>query len=261
MEKFSELLEAIIKRLQKKLKKPLRTLRTALYKALIEFYTPYTGTERQTVTVEILSKGIKEVLKKFFNKETVSPIIEKLIPYFSEITEASKLYSEGVITNTIATASRAATIQRTTELLTKSIANDMQAVFRRVSTVAATTDVNLATLTRELQARSGRVQQYAIQIARDAVYSHQREVQAQIAKEYGYNGYRYTGSLLNDSRPACKYIVRVLDRKVLEKDLPKLVETLKKSYPQGLYKNLTVEKFKTTCGGYNCRHILIATNY
>lgn len=232
------------------------TIKRQLIKALIEFYAPYFGREKTKKTADEINRLLRAFLLKFFNRKQIAPIIDKLIPIFNDILE----FTAPNETAGVLSSARAKVVRRTTDLLTKGIAKDMVGIFRKITQVATTTDISLKQATELIRQRGGRFAQYATQIARDAVFSTQRTVQVEIAKKYKYNAYRFTGSLIGDSRPACKYIVNKLNRIIKIEDLPQIVATIKRQYPQGLYKNFGVDTFLATCCGYNCRHILTPIN-
>lgn len=90
---------------------------------------------------------------------------------------------------------------------------------------------------------------YATQIARDASYSFDRNVNTIIADRYGLDAFTYAGGIIEDSRPLCKNLV-LLNRPILFDELPPLL----RQYPQGLYPDTTKDNFIQKCGGYSCRH-------
>lgn len=94
------------------------------------------------------------------------------------------------------------------------------------------------------------LQRYATQIARDTAYSVQRTTNNIFRQKYGLTKFIYAGGLVKDSRPLCKYLVRI-DRPIDINEMPPLIASM----PQGLYPNTTRENFVIVCGGFNCTHV------
>ena len=94
------------------------------------------------------------------------------------------------------------------------------------------------------------LQRYATQMARDSAYSVQRTTNNIFRERYNLTKFVYTGSLVKDSRPLCRYLVH-LNRPIDINEMPKLIQ----EFPEGLYPNTTRENFPIVCGGYNCNHI------
>jgi hypothetical protein len=102
--------------------------------------------------------------------------------------------------------------------------------------------------------RLGSVRRYVSQIARDSLSQYDGLVNAQIAREYELDAYRYVGSLIQDSRPQC---VRWVGKAVLKvEELPAELAWADKN-GRGLIPGTTPENFPIYRGGYNCRHMAI----
>lgn len=98
------------------------------------------------------------------------------------------------------------------------------------------------------------VAQWSKVIARNTLGMYDGMIQQQLAGQYEYDGYFYTGSLIETSRIQCVHWVN--DRKgfvtfeELKEDIPKYKD--QSGYGSGM--ELTMESFPVVRGGHNCRH-------
>lgn len=93
------------------------------------------------------------------------------------------------------------------------------------------------------------LQSYTTQIARDASFQHNGQINQIISDEFELNAWEYSGGIIASSRPLCVHLVK-MDRPVLKTELPALL----KRYPDGLIKGTNAENFGIYRGGYACRH-------
>lgn len=136
--------------------------------------------------------------------------------------------------------------------------------FKAALSTAVETGASVSTMERFLQAwykkekQSGilsgvnsipNFSQYAGQLARDAVFKTNNAVNDSVRAVFGAEKFRYVGSLVRDSRPFCRHLIK-LDRLIAYEEVPKIAS----QYPQGLMKPFTIDTFSHNCGGYNCRH-------
>ena len=94
------------------------------------------------------------------------------------------------------------------------------------------------------------LRRYAGQIAHDSVMQFHGQFTVAKAKASGLNHYRYTGTLVRDSRPFC---VNMLNRTLTEDEIRDIWKT------QGWQGKSTGDPFIVR-GGYRCRHTWIPTN-
>lgn len=91
------------------------------------------------------------------------------------------------------------------------------------------------------------------QVARDTINEYTGTVNAQIKVQYGLNGIRYVGGLIDDSRPQCvRWVTEfggILRDDQLEAEI-KWAET----NGSGMKPDTTPENFPQKRGGYNCIH-------
>lgn len=110
------------------------------------------------------------------------------------------------------------------------------------------------------------LQRYATQLARDSAYAVQRTQNNIIKDRYGLNRLAYVGSVVEDSRPSCEYVVS-LKRPVTYQEIEGLLkgdippEAMKfapkptaKSFLQGVIPGTDINNFTQRCFGYSCRH-------
>lgn len=93
------------------------------------------------------------------------------------------------------------------------------------------------------------LQKYATQLARDAAYSFDRNINSVIKDKYELNGFIYAGSIIKDTRPLCAQLI-MMNRPILYNEIAPLLVL----YPQGLIAGTNTNNFTQFCGGYNCRH-------
>ena len=94
------------------------------------------------------------------------------------------------------------------------------------------------------------LRRYASQIAHDSVMQFHGQFTVSKAKEAGLNHYRYTGTLVRDSRPFC---VNMLNKTLTEKEIRDIWKN------QGWAGKSTGDPFIVR-GGYRCRHTWIPTD-
>lgn len=98
------------------------------------------------------------------------------------------------------------------------------------------------------------VAQWSKVIARNTLGMYDGMIQQQLSTQYEYDGYFYTGSIIETSRIQCVHWVN--DRKgfitfeELREDIPKYKN--QSGYGSGM--ELTMESFSVVRGGHNCRH-------
>jgi len=97
---------------------------------------------------------------------------------------------------------------------------------------------------------------YTTQIVNDAILGYDGAIMQRFADEYGVNEWRYSGSLINDSRPFCVHCVKTLGGKIPDKDLDKLLTEFlsSKTKRQGMRPGTNRNNFASYRGGYRCRH-------
>ena len=94
------------------------------------------------------------------------------------------------------------------------------------------------------------LRRYASQIAHDSVMQFHGQFTVAKAKESGLNHYRYTGTLVRDSRPFCQ---NMLNKTLTEEEIRQIWNT------QGWQGKSTGDPFIVR-GGYRCRHTWIPTD-
>ena len=94
------------------------------------------------------------------------------------------------------------------------------------------------------------LRRYASQIAHDSVMQFHGQFTVSKAKEAGLNHYRYTGTLVRDSRPFC---VNMLNKTLTEKEIRDIWNS------RGWAGKSTGDPFILR-GGYRCRHTWIPTD-
>ena len=113
---------------------------------------------------------------------------------------------------------------------------------------------SLLTLIESNPDRLGIFKRYVTQISRDAIMQYEGQINARIADYYGYNAYRYVGSIIRDSRPQC---IRWLGKGILMKS--ELEGEIAWAYNSGagMIPGTGVDNFSVYRGGYNCRHTAV----
>lgn len=102
-----------------------------------------------------------------------------------------------------------------------------------------------------------RLQTYATQLSRDALFSYQGSAQELIRDKYNLTSFIYTGGLVSDSRTFCKNLVG-LRRKITLEEIPDQIEKAAKqdghTWPDGMIPETNKKNFLIRRGGYSCRH-------
>ncbi len=93
---------------------------------------------------------------------------------------------------------------------------------------------------------------YATQLSRDSVYTYQGQVNQAIAEEYKMDCVRYIGSVISDTRPLCRYLIKEKKRLFKTSELPAILRQF--SGTSGLKDNTTASNFFALRGGWGCRH-------
>lgn len=99
--------------------------------------------------------------------------------------------------------------------------------------------------------RAGILKKHYIQISRDAVGQYVGRANNAIQTKYKLDGYRYVGSLIEDSRPQC---IRWHDKREIA--VTELEAEIKwaENNGSGLIPGTTPSNWPELRGGYNCRH-------
>ena len=106
----------------------------------------------------------------------------------------------------------------------------------------------------------GRLTAYSGQIATDGINQYARAYNLQVTEDLGFDWYEYVGSTKDTTRPFC--IEAVKQRWFHKSELGKASQGILrvgKVSTEGFYPDMTIDKFKLTCGGYRCGHQLRGT--
>lgn len=129
--------------------------------------------------------------------------------------------------------------------------------------ISETTD-QLRNLIKGTDTRDGLLTRYARQITNDALRAYDGRRNIEVQKKYKLDGFRYVGSLIDDSRDNCGELVNgsgrfkdiALGRGMYRvEDIPRIVELAKGR--KGWNDSTTASTFALFRGGYNCRHEII----
>jgi hypothetical protein len=93
------------------------------------------------------------------------------------------------------------------------------------------------------------LEQYATQITRDSLFQYHGTINDLIRKEYGLDSFIYTGDIIKDSRPLCRYLVQ-RGGEVPFAEIPALIS----QFPEGTVPGTNSQNFLVFRGGYSCRH-------
>ncbi len=91
-------------------------------------------------------------------------------------------------------------------------------------------------------------------VARDTIADYNGMIQDQLTAQYDYDGYFYTGTIIETSRPQCRRWVEDLGGFITMEELRKEVERFADAQGYDKNKKLSVNDFGRVRGGYNCRH-------
>jgi len=104
----------------------------------------------------------------------------------------------------------------------------------------------------------GKFGQIATLVARDSIYQYNGMLNEEASRQFGYNAYRYIGSLVDESRPQCE---RWIDKEYIL--FNELEDEIAWAFDNGSGMNPATapDNFAIYRGGYNCRHIAVPTFY
>jgi len=101
---------------------------------------------------------------------------------------------------------------------------------------------------------AGQFSRIATLTSRDGYYQFQGKIDQNLATQFGYNAYRYIGSLVDESRPQC---VRWADKgHILFSELEEEIRWAENN-GSGMIEGTTPDNFAELRGGYNCRHFAV----
>lgn len=94
--------------------------------------------------------------------------------------------------------------------------------------------------------------------ARDSLYQYNGVLNEEASRQFGYNAFRYIGSVVDETRPQCE---RWTDKEYLL--FSELEDEIAWAFENGTGMNpaTTTDNFAIYRGGYNCRHIAVPTFY
>jgi len=235
----------------------LRAYNTAQAKAMSESLRDI----QIVITEAVKGSNYPETLKGLFRKA------DELESYASKA-----LIEYGKYPAKLAKALDAIGIGAERELFVQGLTNDLNAAFssevmqpirtaiayniRAGATTSQTTAFLDGLLLKKPGQEYAKMARYTTQIVNDAVLGYDGAIMQRFADEYGVNEWRYTGTLINDSRPFCVHCVRDLGGKIPDKDLDKLLKKYlsSKTLSQGMRPGTNRNNFATYRGGYRCRH-------
>jgi len=102
-----------------------------------------------------------------------------------------------------------------------------------------------------LKASTDSFGRYTGQVVRDSMFGYDGQINGAFAAEIGADAYKYSGSIIQDSRPQCRKWVKM--KTLPFSELAKEIAWANKN-GNGMRPNTTKENFAVLRGGYNCRH-------
>ncbi len=142
--------------------------------------------------------------------------------------------------------------------------NPIQSMMYRAITFGATyqeTEAALLDIILGNSAKLGYMERYATQLTRDALNQYSGTINQKAVKEFEMDGFRYIGSLIEDSRQTCVDLVngsgKLRDLSLggnsyRVEDIPKIISLCENN--PGWIVGTNESNFFTNRGGYNCRH-------
>lgn len=186
--------------------------------------------------------------------------------YFSTLVEKYK-------TPKVLEAIKVETIDATVTAMTESgIDTNVGEGIRSILRTAITSGGSYASLTENLRdyikgtpETDGILQRYLKTIATDSINTYSATYNDTVSMDLGLNWFRFTGSLLETSRPCCvemekyeyfhrKQIPDILNGKIYTDTVPLYSKT---KLPEGFKANTTVANYPQLRNGWNCGHQII----
>ncbi len=93
---------------------------------------------------------------------------------------------------------------------------------------------------------------YATQLSRDSLYTYNGQVNQAAADEYELDCVRYIGSVKEDTRPLCNYLVKEKKRYFKRDELPAILGRF--AGTSGVKPETNEDNFYAVRGGWNCGH-------
>lgn len=239
--------------------------------------TPATLTAYNNAQARAMAESLRQIEQVITEAVKGSNYPETLKGLFRKSSELESYASQALIKNgkwpaKLAKALDAVGIGAERELFVQGLTNDLNSAFSSEAMqpirtaiaynirAGATTSQTTAFLDGLLLKKPGqeyaKMARYTTQIVNDAVLGYDGAIMQRFADEYGVNEWRYTGTLINDSRPFCVHCVSALGGKIPDKDLDKLLKKYlsSKSLSQGMRPGTNRKNFASYRGGYRCRH-------
>lgn len=186
--------------------------------------------------------------------------------YFSELVKKYK-------TPKVLEAIKVETIDATVTAMTDTgIDSNIGEGIRSILRTAITSGGSYSSLTEDLRTYikgndkiEGAMQRYLKTIATDSINTYSATYNDNVSMDLGLNWFRFTGSLLETSRPCCiemekyeyfhrKQIPDILKGKIYNDTVPLYAKT---DLPEGFKANTTVANYPQLRNGWNCGHQII----
>lgn len=229
----------------------------------------YVVTQNYSRRIAILEKKIKGILGDIY-----APSITEYLSSFTTVEETNialqKDYNQLEIDTKLLTPAKTAIYTQAEYYLKAGLADAYiqpakYLLMQQISTGISIKDSqrilkkwNDGDLTGKLT--SGRqtpnLQKYATQVSRNVLYQYHGTINELIANEYDLKGGIYTGDIIEDSRPGCKYLVG-LKRIIHIDEIPGVI----KRFPEGVIAGTTKENFPVYRMGHSCRHSWFAVRW
>jgi len=105
---------------------------------------------------------------------------------------------------------------------------------------------------------AGAFSRVATLTVRDSVYQYNGVLNEEASRQFGYNAFRYVGSIVDETRAQCERWAEM--EYLLYSELESEVEWAFEN-GKGMNPMTTADNFSIYRGGYNCRHIAVPTFY
>lgn len=259
---FLDGLEAVEKSVYNKILKMLRN------------FSQEEGRLIQTQASNSLLLNLRKEILSIIRKSVFIPRVNKFITQFDEVEKRNKsFYSRllGTSVKTNVSLEKKIIIDHVADSLTKTASinqnftdpiRKMMVDSVRYKQTFEEAESNLKRLVRGT-GKGGLLKRYSSQIVRDSMNGFDGAVNDVIRDAFQLDGWRYVGSLIDDSRLNCENwiegsgkfkIYSIGDGKYRVADLPAMIRIAKNR--DGWNPNTTPETFAQYRGGYRCRHAI-----
>lgn len=211
---------------------------------------------------------VKQVLGRIMSNERLREAVRELLPQFDAIAQNVEFMhgeeSGIVVQRKLTTDAKHRMIDLTVDTVVEGgydarfVLPVKKVLYNHVNFGAEVLEAEraLRSLIKGEPGKGGVLQQYAGQVARDALNQYEGQVHKEIADQYELTSYRYVGNIIGTTRPQCRRWVKM--QVITAEQLPDEIAWMRRN-GSGWIPGTTPTTWPIYRGGYNCLHSAIPT--